>query len=71
MDEDQSDTVGNVSIAVTASLSLAHQLSSLPHNLTTVTGFLPLGGLSFNSSHMLHILIELGIDLRFSDMLSF
>lgn len=61
MDEDPSDTVGNVSIAVTASLSLVHQLSSLPHNLT-VTGFLPLGGLSFNSSHMLQILIELCID---------
>lgn len=46
VDEDQSDTVGNVSIAVTASLSLVHQLSSLPHNLTTVTGFLPLGAWS-------------------------
>ena len=62
MDEDQSDTVGNVSIAVTASLSLVHQLNSLPYNLTTVTGFLPLGGLSFNGSHMLQILIELCID---------
>ena len=62
MDEDQSDTVGNVSIAVTASLSLVHQLSSLPYNLTTVTGFLPLGGLSFNCSRMLQILIELCID---------
>lgn len=62
VDEEQSDTVGNVSIAVTASLSLVQQLSSLPHNLTTVTGFLPLGGLSFNSSHMLQMLIELCTD---------
>ena len=46
VDEDRSDTVDNVSIAVTASLSLVHQLSSLPHNLITVTGFLPLGALS-------------------------
>jgi hypothetical protein len=62
VDEDQSDTVGNVSIAVTASMSLVHQLSSLPYNLTTVTGFLPLGGLSFSCSRMLQILIELCID---------
>jgi hypothetical protein len=55
VDEEQSDVFGNVSIAVTASLSLVQQLSSLPHNIT-VTGFLPLGGLHFSSSHMLQIL---------------
>jgi hypothetical protein len=45
VDEEQSDSIGNVSITVTASLSLVQQLSSLPHNITTVAGFLPLGGM--------------------------
>jgi hypothetical protein len=45
VDEEQSDGFGNVSIAVTASLSLVQQLSSQPHNISTVTGFLPLGGI--------------------------
>jgi hypothetical protein len=45
VDEEQSDSVGNVSITVTASLSLVQQLSSLPHNITTAAGFLPLGGM--------------------------
>jgi hypothetical protein len=55
VDEEQSDSFGNVSIAVTASLSLVQQLSSQPHNITTVTGFLPLGGIGLisNSSHMM------------------
>lgn len=46
VDEEQSDSFGNVSISVTASLSLVQQLSSQPHNITTVTGFLPLGAWS-------------------------
>lgn len=45
VDEEQSD-FGNVSIVVTASLSLVQQLNSLPHNITTVTGVLPLGAWS-------------------------
>ena len=51
VDEEQTDGFGNVSIAVTASLSLVQQLSLLPHNIT-VTGFLPVGGLSSSSSYM-------------------
>jgi hypothetical protein len=61
VDEEQSD-FGNVSIVVTASLSLVQQLNFLPHNITTVTGVLPLGGLSFNSSNLVQILIEFCID---------
>lgn len=45
VDEEQNDSVGNVSITVTASLSLVQQLSPLQHNITTVAGFLPLGGM--------------------------
>ncbi|XP_021921685.1 transmembrane protein 248-like [Zootermopsis nevadensis] len=46
VDEEQNDSVGNVSITVTASLSLVQQLSPLQHNITTVAGFLPLGAWS-------------------------
>lgn len=60
VDEEQSDSVGNVSITVTASLSLVQQLSSLPHNITTVAGFLPIGGMikTSSSSHVVHNVME-------------
>ena len=45
VEDETNENVGNVSIAVTASLSLVQQLSSLPHNITSVAGVLPVGGI--------------------------
>ncbi|PSN49789.1 Transmembrane protein 248 [Blattella germanica] len=42
-DDELNDNIGNVSIAVKASLSLVQQLSTLPHNITSVAGVLPVG----------------------------
>ncbi|KAJ9592533.1 hypothetical protein L9F63_015806 [Diploptera punctata] len=43
VEDETNENVGNVSIAVTASLRLVQQLSSLPHNITSVAGVLPVG----------------------------
>lgn len=45
-EQEISDSVGNVSITVTASLNLVEQLCNFPHNVSVLSGVLSFAGIN-------------------------